>query len=404
MKNEIIKFSITDLAIKELVTKYQNMKIIDAQSYKMVTAGIGEMRSIRVSVENRRLEYGRGLKKLKAGADGEAKRITELLLPTEIELKATKQAVDDKKEAIKAEKDRLEQNRIEVIKAKITAFPPETSMLPQLLKMPAFEIRAMQDVLAAVEIDIEVYQEFTPEAIRTKEEKKNLLQEYYIARITSDAEEKKRQTELKAKAERQEQVRIEQERLESERLAKVEAQRIIDEKAKKEREIEAKRQEDALKKQEKEQEAKQKIEDNRLAKIREAQEAEARKLRDAQAEIDAQKKAIQEEQDRIDREKAEQIRLEQEKQAQIERNKIAKIEAKEQERARIEAVAADKKRQEEMRPDKENLLVYLDTLSENINSTVDPVIKTSEGKAALSFIQTSIEKVFVDTLKIIGEM
>lgn len=357
MKNEIIKFSVTDVAIKELAVKYQNMAITDTASYKAVVSGIGEIRSIRVSVEKRRkelkadaLEYGRRL-------DSEAKRITALLWPIEDNLKNLKQATDDEKALAKAEEDRLEKERIGSIQSRIAAFPPDVSKLPQLLKMTAPEIQEMQDVLAAIEIDIEDYQEFTPEAIKAKEEKKKLLQEYYIARITADAETAKQ----KAEAERQEQIRKDQE-LETERQKK-------------------------------------------------EQEAQAEKYRIAQAEIEAQKKAIY----RLEDEKIEHERIEQERLAQIERDRLAKIEAEKQEKARAEQEAKEeaarikaedeeKTRQETLRPDRENLLLYLDTLTENINSTVEPVIKTSEGKVVFSAFKTDLAKTFTDIRQTITDI
>ncbi len=402
-------------AINGLADKYHGLKIIDTASYRAVVSGIAEMRSLRIAVEERRKEKKAAILAAGRTLDNGAKQLTDLLLPIETELKATKRTEDARKAAIQFEKDQIEKKRVETIKSKIAAFPPDMALLPQLIKMPTLEIQELINELAAVEIDLEVYQEFTPTAIETKANNAKLLQEYYFARIQNDNEEKKRQAEAErveqARIEqeaKEEAFRIEQERLEAERLAKIEAQRIIDEKAKKEQEA-------ALRKQEDEQRAKQKIEDDRLGKIREQQEAKAQKLRDDQVKIDAQKKAIQDEKDQIDRDKAEQIRLEQEKQAQAEIERIAKIEAEKQEQLRIEQEAQEKTtrekadakeqaRQEALRPDKKVLETYLNDLSSNIKMRKVPHMQTTEGKMVLSFIQTQIEKVFVDTLKKLEEM
>ncbi|MCK4785646.1 MAG: hypothetical protein KAV87_17965, partial [Desulfobacteraceae bacterium] len=130
---------------------------------------------------------------------------------------------------------------------------------------------------------------------------------------------------------------------------------------------------------------------------------------------DAQKKAIQDEKDRIDREKAEQIRLEQEKQAQAEKERLAKIEAEEQEKARVEKEAkkeikrkevevVEKKYQEALRPDKEALELYLSAIQESFMAIEEPLMKTPTGNIALTQIQANFEKMFNDTLDIIEDM
>ena len=433
MKNEIVPLSITEqafakieftdakafeaivAAISGLADKYRGLKITDTKSYKVVVSGIAEMRGLRIAVENRRKEKKADILAAGRQIDGGAKKIAELLWPIESELKKTKDAEDVRKEAIKAEKEQAEKERIESIQSRVAAFPPDMSRLPQLLKMSAPEIREMQNVLTAVEIDVEIYQEFTPDAIKAKTDKTKLLQEHYIARITADAETAKQ----KAEADRVEQVRKDQEakeeafkkeqdRIEAERLAKIEAQRIVDEKIREE-------QETALRKQEEKQRTKQKIEDDRLAKIREQQETEAQKLRDDQTEIDAQKKAIQDEKDRIEQEKAEQIRLDQEKKAQAERDRLAEIEAETQEKARVEkeaqektarekADAEEKKKQAELRPDKKALELYWFAVQKSFIAIERPLLKTPPGNMILTKIQTNTEKFFNDILDIIDDM
>jgi len=396
MSNEIVQYSVSDVAIIELSTKYQGMEIKDRESYQAVVTGIAEIRSIRVSVEKRRKELKADAISWGRKVDTEAKRLTALLRPIEDNLRNLKQATDDEKATIKAEKEQAEQNRVEAIKAKIAAFPPDMATMPKLLGMTALEIRELQDVLNETEVDIKVFEEFTQEAIKAKEEKKNLLQGYYISRIQTDAEVAKRKAAEEA-------VKVELERLEEERLAKIEAQRIIDEKAEKERKVEAKRLEARLKKQEEERKVKQAIEDARLNKIREEQEAEAQKLQEAQAKIDAQYKAIQDEKDRIENERIEHERAEQEKLAQIEKDRLAKIEAEKQEEARIKeeaekkvarekAAADEKKRQAILRPDKENLSVYFETVTSEFNNTAMPALKTKEGKSLLSSFTENVQQ------------
>lgn len=373
MENIPVKFQVTDAAIATLADKYSGLEITDAQSYKVITAGIHEMRTLRVSVEKKRKELKADALAYGRRVDSEAKRITELLLPIEDGLKALKQTEDDRKAVIKAEEKRVEQERIDAIQAKIVALSPETSDMSQLLKMSALAIQKAQEELEAKEITIEEFQEFTPDAIKAKADKIKILQECYASRVQADAEAeqiKQLQAEQEAKKEA---FRIEQERFENERLAKIEAQRIIDEKA------------------------------------REEQEAERNKILAEQQKIEAQQKAIKEEIRRLEDERLERKRLEREKQAKIEADELARIEAEKQAQAQIEkekqekmkkekAEADEKARQETLRPDKEKLVTYFEAIVAAINAIEPPEVKTAEGKAISVYIAARIKKC-LDTIR-----
>jgi septal ring factor EnvC (AmiA/AmiB activator) len=218
MNNElaVIKYSVTDAVIGELKAKYAGLKIVDTASYENVRVAIGEVRDIRVSVENHRkhlkataLEYGRNV-------DAEAKRITALLEDVENPLKSEKAKVDDEKARIKAEREKKELDRVAAIRARIFDMVMLTS---NLTGKTAPELQQISEALFDTNITKEVYQEFTDEAERVKMECLDAALKAREMRITWEQEEAARKVE----AERLEKQRKEQQD---------EAQRLAEEKVK----------------------------------------------------------------------------------------------------------------------------------------------------------------------------
>lgn len=120
MNAELVEFNVTDNAIAELKENLGGLVATDTDSYKLVRAGLKELRERRVAVETTR-------KALKADAlafgrkvDGEAKRITAALVEIETPLKAERDKWDDQKAAEKKAKEEAERMAIEEeLKAKL---------------------------------------------------------------------------------------------------------------------------------------------------------------------------------------------------------------------------------------------------------------------------------------------
>jgi len=259
----VIKYSVTDAVIGELKAKYAGLKIVDTASYENVRVAIGEVRDIRVGVENHRkhlkataLEYGRNV-------DAEAKRITALLEEVENPLKSEKAKVDDEKARIKAEKEQVERDRVAAIRARMFDMVMLTS---NLLGKNSVELQQISERLFDMNITKEVYQEFTDEAERVKMECLDASLKAREVRITWEQEEASR----KAEAERLDKQRQDQE---------AERKRLDDEKAKLE--------------------AEKKAEENRKDRERIAEEARVK------AEQEAQEKFARVEREKKEREEAE---------------------------------------------------------------------------------------------------
>jgi len=211
----VIKYSVTDAVIGELKTKYAGLKIMDSASYENVRVAIGEVRDLRVSVENHRkhlkaaaLEYGRNV-------DAEAKRITALLEEIENPLKAEKQKIDDEKARIKAEKDQKERDRVEAIRARLFAMQQVVS---NFLGKTSLDLQAISERLFDTEITKEIYQEFTDEAEKVKMECLDAALKAREMRITWEQEEAARKVEAERLKIVRKQQQDEAQRLEDEKV------------------------------------------------------------------------------------------------------------------------------------------------------------------------------------------
>lgn len=355
---QIIDYNVTDAAIEAMRQEYGGMLITDTKSYRAVVKAIGEVRSKRLAVEETRKELKKDALEWGRAVDAEAKRIKGMLEPLEKQLKATKQAEDDRKDAIKAEKERKEQERVDGIRKRISGI---RGMCVGLAARSATELSSIFAAVDAIDIDDEVFQEFTTEAEAAKKDTWDAVNQALEIRERLDRED----AERKAEAERLEKIRKEQEaeaaRLEAERKAQEEAlaeQRRKLEAAKMEAEREA--QEKALAEQKK-------------------LEADRRKIEEEKAAIEAAKRAEQERREREEFERQAKIQAEKEAKEKAEREAA---EAKDS----AEAEAAEKARQEALRPDKEKLKAWADA----VNSVPKPACENPTARDLLDSTYISI--------------
>ena len=347
METQIVKYNVTDAEISEITNKYQGIEVKDSASYKTVAAGLAECRAMRVDIESRRkelksasLEYGRKV-------DGEAKRLTLLISPTEDALKAEKKKEDDKKAKAKAEKAKKEQDRVDGIQEKIdriNQFGVGTEFLT------ADELKSRISTLINMVTPNEYYMEFEEIAGIAIIETKAVLRSALEDRERLDKEDEER--------------KIEDARLEKIRQDQEEAQKALDEERL------------ALKME------RQRIETEREAEQKETQrkiDAENARQEKERLDLEAEKQKIADEkkseQERKDREAFE-LKAKQDAKAKAEQD--AKDEASRLELARIAKEKADKKeaeRQEALKPDKIKLLEFATALE----SVPSPDL--SDGKA-----------------------
>lgn len=370
--NDIIKYNITDVAIQALDEKYQNMTITNGTSYKAVVVGIGEIRAYRVEVEKKRKELKRDALEFGRAVDGEAKRITGLLLPIESRLKEVKQVEDDRKAAIKAEKERIEQERVQGIRNKISDFQRLAD------GVNALQREQLENVMAdinAMAITAEEFQEFVEEAEGVLLAVRNVVQTALETRVKLDREalQRKEETERLAKV-------AKEQAAEATRLAEAEAKQKAEE-AKQKAELEKARQE---------QESKVKAEEVRL-------EAERQKIETEKARLEAEKQAEIERKKREAKEKqiAEAARRQAIKDAEAralreKQGRIVREKAEAEEAARLEA----------LKPDRQKLADYAGRLA----STVVPELKDSGAKDFLIEIELQLSAIITELKKWRGEV
>jgi len=313
-----IDYGTSEDELKTLAAKFANItQVTTRKEFDAAQAAVTTLVRARSRIENRRkelksesLEFGRLV-------DSTAKNLIAVVTPEEQRIDALIEAVKRQKEVEKAERERVEKDRIGAILARID----------DIVKVPAAHQRsasalvlAAQSAVVALLID-DTYQEFTQ---RAQEAKDNAIAEL---------------TELHQGALHDERL-AEQERLERGRIAieqKAEAERLANERA----ELDA-------------------IRKHQLAE----QAARLEKETQERAEIARQKAELAAEREKVEAEKrAELLRIEQQKKAEEQ----AAADEKQKEADRIKQERMDKERDamnELTKPDREKLDVLANVLLE----------------------------------------
>ena len=259
---QLVEYNIETAVIEGLTSKYMDIeKIADSAGYAFVMTGLRECREIRLTVDQWHKDKKEWI--LKAGRfyDDEKKRVHGLVKPIESHLEKVRQAEDDRKKAIKAEKDRIEQERVNGIREKIFAFQKVNT---QLGGKSSVELQQIIAGIMDITID-ESYMEFAEEAKTAKADVMTAIEDAYDAQIKWEREEVAR-------------------KVEAERLAKQKAEQEEKEKVLAEE--------------------RRKIDEERAKLAREEFERKFKEEAKAQAEKEAKEKAEREERERIAREKA----------------------------------------------------------------------------------------------------
>jgi len=226
-KTALVEYDVTDAAIFELKDKYQGLKITDMASYKEVSCAIAEVRGFRVSVEARRKELKADALAYGRRVDAEAKRITEQLFEVETPLKVLKKAEDDRKAAIKEEKERKDRERVYKIQDKIAAIQ---RLVAGSFGKNADEIEQLMAQAVNTEITPEEYMEFEERAGAVKLEVFQALSEAKSAREKWEQEEKESAAEREAQKAEGERLAKEQTKIDEEK-AKIELEKRVVEEA-----------------------------------------------------------------------------------------------------------------------------------------------------------------------------
>ena len=119
IQNEIRKYSVADAVIAEYKEKFKGLKIKgidDKKGYQAVKEARSIMRKLRTGVEDKRKELKADSLKIGAGIDGEAKRLTMLIVEVEDPLKDKLEKIDTE---IQAEKEKAEKEAEEKLNARV---------------------------------------------------------------------------------------------------------------------------------------------------------------------------------------------------------------------------------------------------------------------------------------------
>lgn len=288
MKNAkaLVKFDFDVAVITALDAKYKDIQTAEGtKPYALVMAGLAEYRTIRSAIDDQHKKLKADILLAGRSLDGDKTRLKTLLQPGESRLRDLKNTEDDRKDAIKAEKEAKERDRKQRIEEKIV----DIRHLGVTFNMSSSDIEDQLRTLMSTEISEKVYQEFKPQALEAQNTAVVDLEKALADRTQFEKEEENR----KAEAER------------------LEAQR-------------------------KEQEAKQ-------ASIDKAYQ----KIKDAQDKLEADKKAEQDRKEKEEWEKDEKARLLlelEERKAEAEQKRLEKEEAEKKEKARQEALKPDKEK------------------------------------------------------------
>jgi len=203
--NQLVKFNVTDAALKKLKTKYAKVPDVSKkEGYEMVRRGISEVVSLRTGLAACKKDLKADALAFTRQVDSEYNRVLDILVAIETPMKEAKQAVDAIKEAKKEEKRKAEETR----KFKITN---RINMIREIvfgvIDKSSEEIQKQLDVVKAIEIKKDDFEEFNIEAERARIDTEVKLEELHQAAVereetaVAQAEEDKRLADERKKLE-----------------------------------------------------------------------------------------------------------------------------------------------------------------------------------------------------------
>jgi len=267
-ETQLVPYSLENAVVESLKTKYMDITIKpdDKAAYKMVKGGLKECQQIRLAVDEWYKDRKAWINKAGRHYDAERRRVHALIEPIETHLKTVREAEDNRKLKIEAE-------RVLGIRTRILGLTVDPLTLPGKTTL---ELSSLFGKVFAVEITEDAFQEFAAEAQAVKEASFDTITKAIEVREKQDKEE----AERKAESEHLEAQRKEQEAEAARLAAEKKAQDEAAAKVRAEQEAEAKRLEDL-----------RKAEEEKVRKEREALEAEKRKLQEEKDRAEFEAKA-----------------------------------------------------------------------------------------------------------------
>lgn len=306
-----VDYGVTEDSLKALAESFSDIKEVpDRKSYDAAQKAVTTLKRARTNIETRRKELKSDALEFGRLVDSTAKDLTAVIQPEEQRIQDLLDVVKAQKAAEKAERERIEQERIDRILARIDAIVKVPASLQRADSAKVLEAR---DAMEKEVID-DTFEEFVERAAEAKANTIEELNELYAGALHD---------ERIAEQERKERERIEAEQ-------KAEAERLAAERA-------------ALDAERKAQE-----------------EAERKRHAEAEAKIAAERAEIERQQSEL---RAEQERMEKAKRDEEERQR-QEAEAKERAEREAEEKAEAKARAERLKPDYEKVEALVSTLEQ----------------------------------------
>ena len=189
--NAPIKLNVTDATLGKLEKKFAKVPDVSKkEGYEFVRVGLGELRTLRTGIGKYKGELKAEAIAYNKRVDTEYNRVIDVITAMEEPMKVAKDAEDAKKEALKEEKRKKEEDRKFKINQKINeireiafSFTDETSEA----------IREQVDAVKEIQITKDIYEEFVTAAQMAVIDVKTRLEallENVVKREEADAERK----------------------------------------------------------------------------------------------------------------------------------------------------------------------------------------------------------------------
>ncbi len=198
----LVRYSKTEAALAELRTKYEGIAfdLTTTKGDKEARTARKELVTLRTSLEAKREELKAPALEFGKKIDGEAKRITAEIVALENEIDLQIKADEKRRADEKAEKERIEAERVSTLRAKVTAI---WALVDKCYGIHSERIAKGIAMVQAIDTSPVVFFELSGDAEQTRSETVKAMQAMHAAAVEREAEA----------------ARIEAQRVENERLA-----------------------------------------------------------------------------------------------------------------------------------------------------------------------------------------
>lgn len=241
----LAEFDVTPEAVAEKLKEFREYHVIpgDKKSYKQVHAARMVLVHLRNAVEKRSKKLGEDAREWIDAIGRAKKQLIEPIPAEEERLKSETDAEDVRETEAQAEKERIEKERVEGIRRKISEIQKRGVVSPAT---PAIELRELFLDTFEMEIEEEEFMEFRMEAVSNRNHVINVLKAAIATREAWEKEEADRKAEADRVAKEREAQEAEAKRLAEDRRkleeekARLEADKKAEAEAKAKAEREAK--------------------------------------------------------------------------------------------------------------------------------------------------------------------